>query len=130
MPTFTSLAEDLLARAKQLDAFLADNGIESPSFDKDTLADVDLPEELRSVRSALANGADELKKLAMGPVVFGTELAVGVRLSSIRSDHLPPSPALSSQHRGADIRKSGPIASPSASSTTMSSPPTSPWTAA
>ncbi|KAL8685081.1 MAG: hypothetical protein Q9218_007987 [Villophora microphyllina] len=77
MPTFTSLAEDLVAQAKQLDAFIANDGIESPSFDRDTLADVKLSEELRSVRSALANSANDLKKLALGPVVFGTELAHG-----------------------------------------------------
>ncbi|KAL9576162.1 MAG: hypothetical protein Q9212_007331, partial [Teloschistes hypoglaucus] len=63
-----------------------------PSFDNDTLASVvDLPEEVRAARSALINGADELRKLAMGPAVFGTEMALGVCSSlAIRLDRFSP----------------------------------------
>ncbi|KAL8783231.1 MAG: hypothetical protein Q9213_004795 [Squamulea squamosa] len=74
MPTFTSMVEGLMTQAKQLDAFIDTNGLESPSFDQDYLATTKLPEELQSVRNTLINGANDLKKLAMGPVMHGFEV--------------------------------------------------------
>ena len=77
------MVEDLLTQAKQLDAFIEDNGLKSPSFDYDYLADspTQLPEHLRAARNAMANGANDLKKLALGPVVYGADLYFGVCFS-------------------------------------------------
>ncbi|KAI0538357.1 O-methyltransferase-domain-containing protein [Xylaria digitata] len=64
MPSFTSLAETILARAKKLDAYLEAQNIAYPSFDDDTLDK--LPDELQDERWALANDADKLKQLSRG----------------------------------------------------------------
>ncbi|KAL8785195.1 MAG: hypothetical protein Q9195_008728 [Heterodermia aff. obscurata] len=67
MPSLTSIAEAILARAKKLDAYLESNNIPYPSFDEDTLDR--LPDELQEDRWALANSSHELKKLTRGAVM-------------------------------------------------------------
>ena len=74
------MAEQILAQAKQLDAFISVKGLEMPSLDQDSLSTVHLPEELQSVRSAMINNASDFRKIAMGSVANGSELAFGVRL--------------------------------------------------
>ncbi|KAI8635443.1 O-methyltransferase-domain-containing protein [Xylariaceae sp. FL1651] len=64
MPSLTSMAESILARAKKLDAYLEAQNIAYPSFDDDTLDQ--LPDELQDERWALANDANELKQLSRG----------------------------------------------------------------
>lgn len=62
--SLTALAEAMLTRAKRIDAWLQDHGESSPSFDNDTLDA--LPEELQGERWALANSANDMKRLARG----------------------------------------------------------------
>ncbi|KAJ8124087.1 hypothetical protein ONZ43_g113 [Nemania bipapillata] len=64
MPSLTSMAESILARAKKLDAYLEAHNIAYPSFDDDTLGQ--LPDDLQDERWALANDASELKQLSRG----------------------------------------------------------------
>ncbi|KAI1292423.1 O-methyltransferase-domain-containing protein [Xylaria venustula] len=64
MPSLTSFAERIVARAKKLDAYLETNNIAYPSFEDDTL-DL-LPDELQDERWALANDLNELKQLSRG----------------------------------------------------------------
>ncbi|XXH01794.1 General amino acid permease [Hypoxylon texense] len=64
MPSLTSVAENILARAKKLDAYLEAQNIAYPSFDDDTLDQ--LPDELQDERWALANDVNELKQLSRG----------------------------------------------------------------
>ncbi|KAL8749667.1 MAG: hypothetical protein Q9184_006719 [Pyrenodesmia sp. 2 TL-2023] len=65
MPSFTSLAEDILAAAKRLDEHLASQGKPASSFDQDTLED--LPPNMEATRSRLINTTQTLKQLAQGP---------------------------------------------------------------
>ncbi|KAI1377813.1 O-methyltransferase-domain-containing protein [Hypoxylon crocopeplum] len=64
MPSLTSVAESILARAKKLDTYLEAQNIAYPSFDDDTLDQ--LPSELQDERWALANDVNELKQLSRG----------------------------------------------------------------
>ncbi|KAI2462841.1 O-methyltransferase-domain-containing protein [Annulohypoxylon bovei var. microspora] len=64
MPSLTSMAEGILARAKKLDAYLEAQNIAYPSFDDDTLDQ--LPNELQDERWALANDVNDLKQLSRG----------------------------------------------------------------
>ncbi|KAI1763929.1 O-methyltransferase-domain-containing protein [Hypoxylon sp. FL1150] len=64
MPSLTSMAESILARAKKIDAYLEEHNIACPSFEDDTLDQ--LPDELQDERWALANDANELKQLSRG----------------------------------------------------------------
>ncbi|KAJ2973275.1 hypothetical protein NUW58_g8978 [Xylaria curta] len=64
MPSLTSIAEGILARAKKLDAYLVTHNIAYPSFDDDTLDQ--LPDELQDERWALTNDVNELKQLSRG----------------------------------------------------------------
>ncbi|RWA10853.1 hypothetical protein EKO27_g4273 [Xylaria grammica] len=64
MPSLTSVAERILARAKKLDAYLEAQNIAYPSFDDDTLDQ--LPNELQDERWALGNDTNELKQLSRG----------------------------------------------------------------
>ncbi|KAI0509541.1 O-methyltransferase-domain-containing protein [Xylaria bambusicola] len=75
MPSLTSLAEGLLARAKKLDAYLEAHNIPYPSFDEDTLDQ--LPNELQDERWALGNDANELKQLSRGAAHATLDCALG-----------------------------------------------------
>jgi hypothetical protein len=74
--TFTDRARAILARAELLDAYLANNGLSSPSFDEDTLDA--LPSQVQDLRWSLANDANDIKKLARGPVVSAMDIALSV----------------------------------------------------
>ncbi|KAL8838358.1 MAG: hypothetical protein Q9170_002165 [Blastenia crenularia] len=75
MVPLTSLAEDILASAKQLDKHLASKGLPSSSFDNDTL--VDLPEDVEEVRNSLIDTTNTLKQLAQGHVAVPMEIGFG-----------------------------------------------------
>ncbi|KAI1275183.1 O-methyltransferase-domain-containing protein [Xylaria sp. FL0933] len=75
MPSLTSKAERILARAKKLDAYLEAQNIASPSFDDDTLDQ--LPDELQDERWALANEVHELKQLSRGAAQSTLDCAFG-----------------------------------------------------
>ncbi|KAI1130877.1 O-methyltransferase-domain-containing protein [Nemania abortiva] len=64
MPSLTSMAEGILARAKKLDAYFEAQNIAHTSFDDDTLDK--LPDGLQDERWALANDVNELKQLSRG----------------------------------------------------------------
>lgn len=66
MPSLTSLAEEILTNAKQLDEHLAAQNQPSPSFDHDAL--LNLSPQLESTRDALIDSAHTLKQLTQGPV--------------------------------------------------------------
>lgn len=74
--SLTLLAEGMLARAKKIDACLLDHGESSTSFDKDTLDA--LSEELQDERWALANSANEMKRLARGAETSMVDAALTV----------------------------------------------------
>jgi hypothetical protein len=78
MPSLTSQAEAILAKAKKLDAYLEANNIPYASFDDDTLDQ--LPDQLQDERWSLANSTNELKKLVRGAAMgtMDTALSVGV----------------------------------------------------
>lgn len=61
MPSLTSLAEEILTNAKQLDKHLAAQNQPSPSFDHDAL--LNLSPQLESTRDALIDSAHTLKRL-------------------------------------------------------------------
>ena len=92
MPTFTSIAEALLEKARQLDAYIEANGLPSPSFAHDSLAS--LPAELEETRTSLADGSNDLKKLAQGPGTTATEISFTVSIRGVtatRASHLTQS---------------------------------------
>ncbi|KAJ8133083.1 hypothetical protein O1611_g541 [Lasiodiplodia mahajangana] len=64
MPSLSSMAESILARAKKLDAYLEARNIAYPSFDDDTLDK--LPGELQDERWALSSDVNGLKQLCRG----------------------------------------------------------------
>ena len=70
------MAENILARAKKLDAYLEAENIAYPSFDDDTLDQ--LPLELQEERWALANDANELKQLSRGTAQTTLDCALNV----------------------------------------------------
>ncbi|KAF2877121.1 O-methyltransferase-domain-containing protein [Massariosphaeria phaeospora] len=67
MASLTAKAEAILAHAKQLDAALEEKNLPYPSIHVDPLDD--LPAEYQDLRASLANGSNELKKLARGAVM-------------------------------------------------------------
>ena len=77
MPSLTSLAEQVLAQAKQLDKYLESKNLPPPSFDQDVFDD--LPAELQNVRSSLASVSNDLKSLTRGPVSSTSDIAFSVR---------------------------------------------------
>ena len=76
MVSFTSLAEEILASAKQLDEHLASKGIDGSSFDNDTL--IDLPDDIEDIRNGLIDDTQTLKQLAQGHVAAPMEMVLGV----------------------------------------------------
>ena len=82
MHSLTSLAEEILSNAKQLDEHLASQKRSSPSFDHDTL--IDLPPQLESARDALIDSTHMLKQLTQGPVRATVDILfnVGSRCST------------------------------------------------
>lgn len=73
MPTLTSLAEELLTQAKELDAMLEQNNIPPTSFDEDTLAL--LPLEAQGLRKDLMNASHDFKQLLRGASLSGLDIS-------------------------------------------------------
>lgn len=76
MPSLTSLAQDLVARAQKIDAHLEENNIPYPSFENDTLED--LPPDVQALRWELANASHEFKQLTRGAIMSGWDIAFNV----------------------------------------------------
>ena len=74
--SLTSMVEGLLAQAKQIDAYLAETKMSTPTWEHDTLAD--LPAELQDVRATLSNDANSFAKLVRGPVLTAMDIAFNV----------------------------------------------------
>lgn len=72
MPLLTAQAEEILAQAKRLDAYMLSNNLRPPSFEHDSL--VDLPPEYEAVRCALVDSTHNLKRLAQGTGGATTEM--------------------------------------------------------
>ncbi|KAF4635107.1 hypothetical protein G7Y89_g2997 [Cudoniella acicularis] len=68
MPTLTELAENALANAKILDAYVASKGLPPASFENDSLNEAQLPSHLEVARNSLADQCQIIKRLALGPV--------------------------------------------------------------
>lgn len=79
MPTLTELAEESLANAKRLDAYIASKGLPPVSLDHDSFELADLPPELQAVRNSLADSSQLMKRLAQGPIGTMIEILYGVR---------------------------------------------------
>ncbi|KAL9613198.1 MAG: hypothetical protein Q9204_008913, partial [Flavoplaca sp. TL-2023a] len=73
MVSFTSLAEEILVSARQLDEHLASKDLAPSSFDQDTL--VGLPKGIEAARDNVINITQTLKQLALGAGGRAMEIA-------------------------------------------------------
>ena len=78
--SLTSMVEGLLTQAKQIDAYLAEKKLSTPTWEHDTLAE--LPAELQDIRATLSNDANTFAKLVRGPVMSAMDVALSVSPSS------------------------------------------------
>ena len=99
MSSLVSLAQELFAQAKEIEAVLERNGIQQPSFDHDTLEE--LPEDAQKLRRELADTSHTIRQLARGARLSGLDIAFNVSLKV----HYRPFNA------AADIEGSGRISS-------------------
>jgi len=76
MTTLTAIAEQLLAHAKQIDAYNASEGLAPPSYRQDTLSN--LPDSLRGARDGIINGCATLRGLTEGPEASITNILYSV----------------------------------------------------
>ena len=76
MPSLTSLAEEILKNAKQLDEYLDSQNRAPPSFDHDAF--VGLLPQLEATRDALIDSTHTLKQLAQGPTRATVEIMFSV----------------------------------------------------
>ena len=83
MVSFTSLAEEILVSARQLDEHLASKDLAPSSFDQDTL--VGLPNDIEAARDNVINTAQTLKQLALGAGGRVMEIAFTVRFQNSHS---------------------------------------------
>lgn len=81
MPFLTSIAESLLAKAKEIDSYLDSKSL-TPSYDYDVFRD--MPTELRSVRNTLANDCNDLGNIMRGPIGTTMDIAFSVSEQFIR----------------------------------------------
>ncbi|KAK2760703.1 hypothetical protein FQN54_001938 [Arachnomyces sp. PD_36] len=77
MPSLVSLAEELLAQAKEIERTLEKNNLPPTSFDKDTLEQ--LPSEAQKLRWDLLDTSHEIRQLARGARLSGLDIAFSVR---------------------------------------------------
>ncbi|KAM3464086.1 hypothetical protein MY5147_009569 [Beauveria neobassiana] len=61
----TSVAEQLLANAKLLDAYAEANGLDATTFSRDSLSE--LPLGMEEIRYFIIDQAQNIKRLAQGP---------------------------------------------------------------
>ena len=76
MPSLTSLAEDSLALAKEVDESLKQNGIAYTDFGEDTLES--LPENIQKLRWDLLDIAHDFRQLIRGARLSGLDVAFNV----------------------------------------------------
>ena len=86
MTSLTQYAEQLLEDAKRLDSCSASRHLPPTSLKKDTLTTLTLQEE--QTRKRVVDGAEKVKKLALGGVGGIFDIAWGVSLESRRSPSL------------------------------------------
>ena len=78
MQSLVSLAEDLLAQAKQIETILEQKNISHTSFDNDTLES--LPEDAQKLRWNLLDTSHKFRQLVRGARLSGLDVAFGVLL--------------------------------------------------
>lgn len=78
MPSLTSLAEELLAQAKQIDAYLETKQLPSPSFENDPLDE--LPGEMQALRYRIFNTSQQFTHLVRGPVMATSDICFSVSM--------------------------------------------------
>jgi hypothetical protein len=76
MPSLVSLAEELLAQAKKIDAVLEQNNIPCTSFEEDTLES--LPDDAQKLRWDLLDTSHNFRQLVRGARLSGLDIAFGV----------------------------------------------------
>ena len=69
----------LITQAKQVDAYLAEKNLSTPTWEHDTLAG--LPADIQDVRATLYNDANNFAKLLRGPVMSAMDIAFSVSAS-------------------------------------------------
>ena len=79
MTSLTAQAERILDQAKELDAYLLANNLQSPSIDNDSL--VGLTPDHEAIRVALVDSTHNLKRLAQGTVGATVETLMSVSTS-------------------------------------------------
>ncbi|KAL8980683.1 MAG: hypothetical protein Q9205_004301 [Flavoplaca limonia] len=89
MVSFTSLAEEILVSARQLDEHLASKDLVPSSFDQDTL--VGLPKGIEAARDNVINTTQTLKQLALGA---GVPLSGSITYSAVASQICIPESSL------------------------------------
>ena len=77
MASIVAIAQQLLDRAKELEAYMASRGLDSPSLEKDVFAD--LPTEQAAIRMAITENTRALQQLVAGPVVTAMDIFHSVR---------------------------------------------------
>ena len=70
------LANIIYSHTCKIDEHFKDHDIATPSFDIDTPAVVQLPDELAISKNAVLEASDELSMLLLGPMGFLTNLQV------------------------------------------------------
>ena len=88
MPSLVSLAEELLAQAKDIERTLKNNNIPPTSFDKDTLEL--LPSDAQKLRWDFLDTSHEIRQLARGARLSGLDIAFSVRVPAFALSPLPP----------------------------------------
>jgi hypothetical protein len=76
MASLTSIAQNLLAQAKIIDAWVKAEGLSPVSFDDDILKN--LPTHLQGAREELINGGTDLTNLARGPESVSINIIMNV----------------------------------------------------
>lgn len=88
----TSIAEQLLADAKLLDAYAEANGLDAVDFSKESLSD--LPLDMEKTRYSIIDRAQNLRRLAQGPRDLLFELLNHVRHQEMHKESRPVSNVL------------------------------------
>ena len=74
--SLTSIAEEILLRAKSIDAFTSSRNLPSPNLDLDTLTD--LPLDVEDTRKKLVDSTEKLRQIANRPLGNILELVLNV----------------------------------------------------
>lgn len=79
MPSLTSMAESLLASAREIDAELEATGVPYPSFDEDTLDKLSF--ETQKKRWELVDASNQFRQLTRGAIMSAWDIAFNVSVA-------------------------------------------------